>query len=423
MTKIYPGWLQVMVAFVVQGVSAATVFSSYSVVVAPFKLEFAPSNMTLMLGITITVLASGILSPIIGTALDRFSMRKLMTIGAGMIASGFLLFTVATSMIHVLLIYGVCMALGSILLGPIACTALLARWFTRRRGLAMGLAASGSALGGLLFPPLLQTLIDGYEWRTAFQLIALIIVLLTVPLILLFVVDRPTAAQSIVEQAIIEQPVDGDERQSEVAPVVQDTAQTRVSPYKERNFWLLALVIGTAFCGPMALVSNMMQVASEKGIGGTEAAWLISVYAGACLVGKLMTTFIVDHVNQRMGLAATLCLIGLGIMGFLQGDNYSLLVAACVVTGLASGSTLLLWSVILTHTYGAGRAGEMMGKMTLLIMPFTLLAPPLFGWASDYTGSYNNAFLGYLALVMVALIVLTQVHVAQIRRQVLQPAS
>lgn len=413
MEKIFPGWWQVMVALIIQAVSLAIIFTGYSVVVSPFKEEFAPGNMILMLGITVTVLATGALSPILGTAVDRFSIRKLMVIGVAMIAAAFVLFTFTTSMIHVLLIYGTFMSVGAVLLGPIACTALLARWFTRRRGLAMGIAASGSAVGGLLFPPLLQVLIDHYEWRTAYYLFALLILLITIPLILLFVIDSPTAEQ---------QAMDADSRQTQEATSTPSStlsstqtashqaALAPASAYKDRNFWLIALVIGTVFCGPMALVSNMMLYAGERNIVAAEAAWLLSVYAAFCLVGKLLVTFIIDHINRRLGLAVTICAIGLGMLGFMQGGSYSVIVVACVVTGLASGTSLLFWSVILAHTYGASRVGEVMGKMSLVIMPFSLIAPPLFGWVSDYTGSYSNAFMGYIMLLTLALLVLSQVQ-------------
>lgn len=414
MARIYPGWWQVLVALVIQAVSAASIFTGYSVVIAPFKEEFSPGNMVLMLGITIAVLASGVLSALLGKAIDRVAMRKLMIIGAGMIAAGFLLLTVTTSMVQVLLIYGTFMSVGCVLLGPIACTALLARWFTRRRGLAIGIAASGSALGGLLFPPLVQMLIDAYDWRTAYHLYALTVLVLTVPLILLCVVDRPSAEL---------QSVDADTHHAQTATSSPESASATTSPFADRNFWMIALVIGTVFCGPMALVSNMMQYAGERGIGAAEAALLLSVYSGACLVGKLLSTVVIDHINHRLGLAVTLCSIGLGMWIFLQGDSYTAIQLACVVTGLASGTSLLFWSVILAHTYGASRVGETMGKMNLIIMPFSLVAPPLFGWVSDYTGSYGNALVGYMMLLIFALLVLTQVQVGDRRSPVVEAVS
>lgn len=72
---------QVIVATVVQSVAATSVFVCYSVIVAPLQIEFEPSRMVLMPGISAVSLASGIMSPLPGRAVDRYSIRKLMLLG------------------------------------------------------------------------------------------------------------------------------------------------------------------------------------------------------------------------------------------------------------------------------------------------------------------------------------------------------
>lgn len=412
MAKIYSGWWQVAVALIIQGVSAASIFTGYSVVVAPFKLEFGPSNLVLMLGMTLTSLISGLMSPTIGAALDKFSIRKLMLTGVGLVMLGFCLLSVSTSMLQVLIVYGVFMSVGSILLGPIATSALLARWFTRRRGLAMGIAASGSAIGGLLLPPLLQIMIDSFEWRMALRFFSGVIFLVTVPLIVFLAVDRPTPEQHAQDA------IPGAAAGSAGAAV-----EITGSIFKDLNFWCIALVIGIMFCGPMALMSNMMPFATGRGVDSVNAALLISIFSGAGLAGKLICAAVVDRINQRWGLGITLCLLIVGMMGFIQADGYSMLSVACLIVGLASGTASLFWSVILAQVYGPNKVGQMMGKMNLVIMPLTLLSPPLFGWVFDMTGSYSNAFMGYIVLTVVALILLTQMQLGQTQTSKLQTAS
>ncbi|GAB3102493.1 MFS transporter [Aestuariicella hydrocarbonica] len=411
--NFYQGWWQVAVALLLQGVSAASIFTGYSVVVAPFKLEFGPSNMVLMLGMTVTSLCSGLLSPSIGAALDRFSMRRLMLAGSALVAVGFLLLSITTSMVQVLVIYAVFMAMGSILLGPIASSALLARWFTRRRGLAMGIAASGSAIGGLLLPPLLQMLIDSYEWRDALRMFGVLIFALTAPVIALLVIDRPTPEQQAAEAGTAASTAGGD------TAVLEPVG----SVFKDRNFWLIAMIIGILFCGPMALVSNIIQFVGGMGIEASEGALLISIFSAATFTGKMLCACIVDHINKRLGLAVTLCSLAVGMLLFLQAQGFSLLVVACLITGMASGTALLFWSVILAQVYGPNRVGQMMGKMNLIIMPLTLLAPPLFGWVFDLTGSYANAFMGYMLMILLALMFLSQVQVDSGKSVAAQAAS
>lgn len=403
--RIFPGWWQVVAVMVAQAVGSACVYTAYSVLAVQFRAAFEPSTMVLMLSITAVTLASGIISPPAGAAVDRFSVRGLMLTGAGMLAAGFLLLSVATSMFQVLVIYTVFFSAGVVLLGPLAATALLARWFTRRRGMAMGIAASSTAIGGLLIPPLLQGLIDAYTWQIALRIFAAIIVLVTVPVIALLVVDRPA------DRGLF---ADGDH---EPVQNVSSTAVVKSITLREAlrapAFWIIAIAIGAIFAGPTAISSNLLPFVIEKGITASTGAYLLSIMAGANFAGKLLCAAVVDRIDIRLALAIVLSGLGLASVACLLGDTYTGLAVAVFMVGIFGGAGLPLWGVILARIYGAQFIGQMMGLMTFIMMPITLLAPPLFGLAFDKTGSYNAGFIGYLVLLAGVLLLLVMLRVTQ----------
>ena len=398
--KITSPWWQLVAAMLAQAICGGSIFSAYSVVVAPLKMEFAPSNMVLMLGMTVTSLASGLLSPYFGGALDRISIRKLMLFGIGLVVSGFLCLSVSSAMSQVIVIYAVFMATGSILLGPIATSALLARWFTQNRGLAMGIAASGSALGGLLFPPLLQGLIDGLEWRLALQVFSGLILLVAVPVIAALVKDHPPTS--------VDLGADKNTLANSAASPVPPLSNKAV--ISDPKFWSMALIMGALFSGPIAIISNLIQLVGEKGLSASQGALLISIFSGANLAGKLILAAAADRINHHLVLAITMIGIGLGVVGLSQTNAFDLVAACCVVIGLFSGATTPVWSVILSHIYGVKQLGKIMGLMSLFIMPFTLSSPPLFGWAYDVSGSYNAALFGYTAMLGIALLLIANLQ-------------
>lgn len=400
---IYPGWRQVGISTLAQGVSAGSVFAAYSVVAAALKTEFAPSNMVLMLGVTVTALVSGLLGPMLGSAVDRFSTRVLMLVGAALVGSGFFLLSLTTGMIQVLAIYALFMAAATILLGPIAGSALIARWFTHRRGLAMGIAAGGGAIGSFLLPPLLQGLVDEFHWRSAFQAYGATILLIVIPLIAWLVIDRP--APSVAETNA---PV---EHTREPAKQARTEPMTTQSVFSDLNFWLIALIMGILFCGSIAIVSNLIQLASGKGIDATEGAFLISIFSGANFGGKLILAAVADRVDHRLILAITVAGVGLGTVGILYSDTFLPMAAACTVCGLFSGSAAPLWSLILSHVYGVERIGKVMGAMSVIIMAFNLTSAPLFGWVYDRTGSYDGALLGYTGLLALAIVFVASLRI------------
>ena len=404
-TSIYPGWWQVTVSLVVQAVSAASIFSAYSIIAAPLKAEFQPSNMALMFGLTITSLASGLLSPLVGTAIDRFSIRHLMCSGIVLLSIGFLMLSFTTSMTQVIIVYGLFMALSSVLLGPLSGSALLSRWFTQRRGMAMGIASSGGAIGGLIIPPLLHGLIEGLDWRTALQLFSGGIFLLISPIVILLVVNRPADRGMAIE---------GADSTPAILPAnleMQKLATKQI--LRHPTFWLISLMIGSIFCAPIAVVSNMIQIVTTKGIDTGHGALLISMLSGAGFAGKLICAGLIDRVNLRLAIATVLGMIGLSLIVFLQADGFALLAAATLILGLSSGGGVPIWSLTLSRIYGPERIGQIMGIMTFVIMPFTLLSPPAYGRVFDQTGSYNTAFLGTFGLIAFALLWLTQLRVEQ----------
>lgn len=404
--RFYPGWWQVLIALLVQAIGAASVFTAYSIVAAPLKAEFQPSNMVLMFGLTVTSLASGVLSPPLGSAFDRFSIRTLMAAGASWIAIGFVVLSFVQSMTQVILVYALFMAPAVVLLGPIGCATLLSRWFNRRRGLAMGLASSGGAVGGLLLPPLIQLLINSFEWRTALQVYGVIIFAVTTPLILLLLKNFPAAGVDAREQTDTAPAAVGSDASSGQPPPVRHVL-------REPTFWLIAAVLGTLFAGPMAVVSNMIPIVGIRGITATQGALILSVMSAANFAGKLLCASTLDRLNLRLLYAIMLGGLGISMLGLLYADSLTAFVITTLVLGLASGGATPLWSLTLSRVYGPRQIGQVMGIMTFVIMPFTLFSPPIFGWVFDHYGNYNPGFTGYLAMLGLALLCLSRLRLAK----------
>lgn len=403
MAGFYRGWWQVGIALLIQAISGASIFTSYSLIVTPLKLEFQPSNTVLMLGITLVSMVSGIVSPILGKAIDQRSIRNFMLLGAVLLSLGFFLLSLAGNMIQVAIIYALCMAVGAVLLGPLSSATLLARWFNRRRGLAMGLASSGGAIGGLVLPHLIQGLIEGFEWRAALQIYSVVVFVATVPLIMLLVKDRPESDDMAIENP----PETATKQQSNLTPLASKDLLT------DLRFWLLTITIGSLFAGGMGVTSNMVQISSTKGVDAGQAALLLSIVSGATFGAKLLWSAFIDRLTPVMALCVMVVIQASGIIGFVISQNFVGLAIAIVICGLSSGGVSLAWSLTLSRIYGPARLGQVMGFMTLTLMPFTMLAPPLFGWSYDMTGSYNYGLIGYVIVLGLALAGLTQLRVSR----------
>ena len=164
---------------------------AYSVLVIPLEQEFQATRMAMMWGITLSAPTSAVSSLWLGPLADRGSIRAMMAVGAVSLAVGLSVLSFASAAWHVALCYALFMGCAQVLLGPLTASTLVARWFSSRRGLALGVLALGASFGGLLIPPLLQYLIAELDWRVACRVLAAVILMVTLPPVWLLIVNTP----------------------------------------------------------------------------------------------------------------------------------------------------------------------------------------------------------------------------------------
>ncbi len=87
-----------------------------------------------------------------------------------------------------------------------------------------------------------------------------------------------------------------------------------------------------------------------------------------------------------------------------------MLVAGSVTTGLAAGGMLPVWGAILAWLFGATNYGRVMGQMNPIIVPMYLVAPILAGAVYDKTGNYNAAFILFIGVLAVLLLLLPAIR-------------
>ena len=379
---MFYGWVLAAVAFLVLMLSNGAIMYSYSVVAVPMGLEFEASRLVMMLGVTLMTLCGGIFSPWFGSLVDRWSLKGMMLLGAVGMSLGYIVLSFTTASWQVPVVYGMLMMLGTNLLGPLTTSTLLARWFTKKRGMAMGIAAVGTSVGGFIFPPLIQGLIDHFEWRVALRYLGLGLFVVAVPAVLL-VVNRPQDRGLHADG----EPMDPDF----VAPNV--AAVSFAELLKNRNFILIAVVMSLLFMTYTGVMSNMAPFAMGRGLSADEAALLISAIAVAGIVGKLIFGAVADKIDLRIGLAASMITVIVSMLVLISMTGYNALMLGAALLGLAAGGMLPVWGSILAVLFGAANYGRVMGMMNPLIMPLTLVGAPLAGFIFDIRGAYDGAFL------------------------------
>ncbi len=402
-SKLFYGWWLVGVGFLLQGVVTGIVSYSYGIVLTPIAAEFSASRLEMMFGTTASTLVAGLSSPFFGVAMDRYPLRRIASAGVLLLGGGLLLLSVAQTLWQVTLVYALFMGPAMILMGALLVAVMLARWFSRRRGTAMGVAALGTSVCGLLLPLLLQYGIEAVGWRTMLQLLGMGVLVVLLPMAWLLVTDYPHVRGLTPDGA-----------SSEVSPSPQTGAIPSGSSTREifaqRNFWMVAAVCGVLFAVYSSLLSNLVPFAAGRGFGGEQAALLISVIAIFGMLGKLAFGMIADRIELRLGLVAAIVLLLLGLAIYGVGDSYAHLLVASVFVGIAAGGMLPVWGSLMAVLFGTANYGRAMGLMSPVMMPLIMFGTLFGGWSFDMTGDYQLAFIVFGVALFVALLALTRLR-------------
>jgi MFS family permease len=187
---LYYGWVVVAVAFITMGIGVS-VRTSFSLLYPPILAEFKWDRGVTAGIYSIGFLCSMLISPFMGAAIARFGPAPVLSLGAVVVSGSLMLTTVATTQLHFFVTLGAGVVGVSVILAYISHSYLLPFWFVRRRGLAIGIAFSGTGVGGMAIFPWLQSIIGAQGWREACWAAAVLLLVVVLPLNLFFQRRRP----------------------------------------------------------------------------------------------------------------------------------------------------------------------------------------------------------------------------------------
>jgi len=367
---------------------------------SPAEFSWSRSDTAGVFSITMVVFA--LASTVAGWAVDRWGTRLVFITGILIVASGLFLTSRMTSLFHYYLYYGVWTGLGIAILGLAMHAATLSRWFDirGRRGLAIGLAFSGTGVGIVILAPLIEQMITYYGWRVAYQFLSLIVLLIGLPLVYFLLRNRPE------EMGL--QP-DGLSESQEVRNVVDKQEPTAGwtfgMAFRTPAFWYLMLG-GACSLFTLRMVS-VHQVAHlvDKGVPRLTAA---TILGGAGLV-TAVAFVLFGMLSDRIGRTKTFHIgtvsqvIALVLLMTLPSEpSLILLYTYAIVWGLGEGGR----SGLLTATAGDAFTGPSIGTIIGCLGAFfgvgSAIGSWLAGWLYDTSGSYVLAFGCALVASLVA---------------------
>ena len=394
------GWRMVAVAFFVDFIAVGFFFYSYSVFFKSIAAEFGDSRLGVSIGISVTQGVGALLAPFIGRALDRFPLKRIMAAGAVSMGTGFLLLGLVQTPLQFYLVLGVFIGFGAGAMGQLATSKLVSNWFVLKRGTALGIAATGISVSGVLMPATTAWLIGEFGWRNGFVAYGVITLVIVVPLILRLVVSRPEDLGLLPDGA------------TEAATLPPPKPALRTAEYiRNSNFWYLLITIGLLFCIQSATLIHMVPQLTDRGIDLISASVIASSTALFGVMGKLIYGALVDRWDVRWALWLAIAFQVAGQLFMLFGNGYSGFLIGASLFGFGMGGIVPMQGAVVGAAFGRESFGRVLGAMRPPMAIIHLLGVPFAGWVYDSTGSYEPAFLTFLGLYAVTTLVVLGIRV------------
>jgi len=358
-----------------------TVFM-FGTLVQPLEQEFGWGRAAMSLALTITNITVVFGSPLMGYLVDRFGVKPLLV--PSIILMGVAVWSMSLLPDSLAWFYAGYLAITLFGLGtlPLSYSRVVIAWFDKRRGLALGIALAGFGVGGALVPEISKIMIEGYGWRSAYQLFAALILLVSLPLALFVLREAPAERVGV--------------------PVPPATGLRNREAARTRNYWLVLSSFLLVGVGITSVLSHLVPMLLDRGMSLSSAARCMSTLAVALIFGRITAGFLMDHFFAPwvtagfivFGLAGGVALLALGATG-----GWAFLAAALV--GLATGSEISEIAFIVGRYFGQLSFGQIYGIMFGAFQLGSAVAAPIMGYYFDRVGDYTGALWCVAGLALV----------------------
>ncbi len=381
-----PKFMVGLAAFIGMTVSSPAILSINPLLLKPMVAEFDWGRATLSSTYLVAAPVMALLYTIVGPALDRFGVRRMLLVG-------YLLFGAATalmsqlngSIVQLLALKVIVTSFATIPTG-VAFGKVISSHFTDRRGTMLGLCLGGGGGFGMMVLPLIGAqVLEQAGWRGTYVVAGAIAAVVGLLAVSLLPRDRLTSADR--------------------AAAVPQHGMTGREARKTSVFMLL---FSGTFLSCMVLngtVQHLSAIMTDVGMSTQQSAFALSIYAAAMICGQFGIGMVLDRVSSPRIAIPVLCvaLVGIFLLYGTPGKLAAFAGAACI--GASAGSEYGLLPYMVSRYFGLRSFGQLYGLIYAAAALGTGIGPYAMGAAFDLTGEYDRALV-FFGAALIAVIVL-----------------
>ncbi|GIU82390.1 MAG: MFS transporter [Acidobacteria bacterium] len=404
--KFFYGWIIVAIATLSLLISNGLSIGGFPVFYKSIREDFvrigaveaSQAESFIGLGAALTFLTAGFISPFAGWLIQKFSTKKMMIVGCFILGIALILHSQAQT---AWLVYFSRILMGASLgfVGVLATTVLVASWFVRLRGTAIGILLTGTSFGGVLIPQIASPLIERYGWRTAMISVSLIIWLILLPAIIFLVKNKPSEIGLFPDGD--ESPID----ENVAVNVKNQEGLTLFEAMRTPIFWVFALCAALIFY-PIFVTSQqfILYLQSEKiGLSLQQSSYAQSALFIVSVAGKFFFGFLSDRMSPTKVMLICCTVMFLATLILLNLTAITAFIFL-IPFGLGYGGTFVLLQRLVADYFGNRDYPKILGVITVVETVGASVGGIITGRLADMAGGdYTQAFYAVIIVTGLAL--------------------
>jgi MFS family permease len=381
--RLFYGWW-VAIAFAVMVFVSTGVRFSVGPFLKPIVADLQTDRASYSFVIAMGLLLYGVFMPFVGRMVERWGARPVAVLGTLVLGASLAGTGAVTRLWQLALIHGVALALGLSATGHVVGSAVLSRWFTRRRATALSLLGAASMAGMSVLVPVSMWLILAVGWRATYGVMGVAAMVVLLPLSLWVVRESPESmglqpdgrAPDLAASA-----GGGPERTS-----MSDALRTA-------PFWQLSGGMFTCGFSMSLLSAHGVPMLTDHGYPAMLASWAMGVLGASSFAGTMGLGAIADRLGRRPVLAwlyGTRAILFAAM--FLVHDSPLALLAISALGGASMSGSLAMTSALTADIFGRLSVGSIFGSIFVVHQSGAALGSWLGGLLFELTGGYAAAF-------------------------------
>lgn len=391
----YYGWLMVPVAMIAQAVTG--VGQTYGIsVFNPSLLETLGISLSVFTGIyMVGTLFASLPQPYIGSLMDRFGIRRVMTVVILLLGGACLFFSTVNSLWTLLLGFFLLRVLGqgglSLLAGNIP-----AMWFREKLGTVTGIVSGGFSISMAVIPAFFLTLINRLGWRAAYTQLGFLVWIIMLPLLILVFRNNPGEVSQKIDGAVkVDGKSDGEDSFGQNS---LDLKTARKTP----AYWVLLINSSLWVLVVTAIFFNLLSIFSSQGITSSVAAATYTTYAIFSLITQIVAGPIADRGPLQYLLFACMAFIAAAVVVLTLASSPWIAHSYAVLLGISTGLISLVGGTMFARYFGRKHLGKLRGSVITAQVAGSSLGPFITGVIFDLTGSFQISLWIFLLLLIPA---------------------